>query len=336
MLNFRNSIEEYCSSIGTDALLVQGAGGNISWKEKNTLWIKASGTWLAHAKHNSIFVPIELPAMVEAIQAQQFNYLPLTQGLRPSIETMLHALMPQKVVLHLHPVEVLAHLIREDYEETLQRLLLSSIKWVTVDYHKPGPLLAEAVYEAMKGKLEVNVVFLRNHGVVIGGETIEEVDQLLRIILVSLTGPVRAAIDIKKPDALIELTRERTYKPIKEMRLHQLAQDPLLYAQVQQAWALYPDHVVFLGSHAYCFSGIEALRDIFTDDPDLYPPVIFIQNLGVWVRSDFSLTQLEQLQCYYEVLIRQPSNEQLSNLGPTQIYELINWEAEHYRKKLEV
>jgi rhamnose utilization protein RhaD (predicted bifunctional aldolase and dehydrogenase) len=46
------SVINYCSTIGRDPLLVQGAGGNVSWKEGNTLWIKASGTWLADAGSN--------------------------------------------------------------------------------------------------------------------------------------------------------------------------------------------------------------------------------------------------------------------------------------------
>jgi rhamnose utilization protein RhaD (predicted bifunctional aldolase and dehydrogenase) len=46
---FRASISAYCAEIGRDPLLVQGAGGNVSWKANDTLWIKASGTWLADA-----------------------------------------------------------------------------------------------------------------------------------------------------------------------------------------------------------------------------------------------------------------------------------------------
>jgi len=49
------SVKEFCGRIGKDRLLVQGAGGNVSWKDGNTLWIKASGKWLAHAETEEIF-----------------------------------------------------------------------------------------------------------------------------------------------------------------------------------------------------------------------------------------------------------------------------------------
>jgi len=56
----RSSVIEYCAAIGADPLLVQGAGGNVSWKESDTLWVKASGTWLKEAVQKDIFVPVEI------------------------------------------------------------------------------------------------------------------------------------------------------------------------------------------------------------------------------------------------------------------------------------
>ena len=52
----REEIEELCNKLGEDQLLVQGAGGNISWKEDDTLWVKASGTWLSKALQENIFL----------------------------------------------------------------------------------------------------------------------------------------------------------------------------------------------------------------------------------------------------------------------------------------
>ena len=46
-----------CTMFGANPLLVQGAGGNVSWKEEDTLWVKASGTWLSDASAEDIFLP---------------------------------------------------------------------------------------------------------------------------------------------------------------------------------------------------------------------------------------------------------------------------------------
>ena len=58
--NKKLSISEYCERIGSNPLLVQGAGGNISWKEGDVLWIKASGMWLIDAIKENIFVSVSL------------------------------------------------------------------------------------------------------------------------------------------------------------------------------------------------------------------------------------------------------------------------------------
>ena len=37
------------SEIGKNQRLVQGAGGNTSYKEEGDMWVKASGKWLSRA-----------------------------------------------------------------------------------------------------------------------------------------------------------------------------------------------------------------------------------------------------------------------------------------------
>ena len=103
----QKEINQFCAQLGQDPLMVQGAGGNVSWKEDNALWVKASGTWLAHADKKDIFVPVNLPDLNKSIVAQRFDASPKLIGdhqLRPSIDTIFHALMPQIIVVHLHVV----------------------------------------------------------------------------------------------------------------------------------------------------------------------------------------------------------------------------------------
>jgi len=135
------SVIKYCSAIGADPLLVQGAGGNVSWKDGDTLWVKASGAWLAEADKKDIFVPVDLKHLRVAIESGDFSVIPKLCGestLRPSIETLLHALMPHRIVVHLHTIEILAHLVRDNCQTALLSLLDSSIHWTVVDYKSLG------------------------------------------------------------------------------------------------------------------------------------------------------------------------------------------------------
>jgi len=109
MNSIQQQINVMCSELGQDHLIVQGAGGNFSWKEDDVLWVKASGTWLSQATKKNIFVSVDLKEIQHKIAQNDFEITPATldqAALKPSIETILHALMPQKFVAHLHPVDL--------------------------------------------------------------------------------------------------------------------------------------------------------------------------------------------------------------------------------------
>ncbi len=54
------SLLELSGRIGQNALLTQASTGNTSVKLGGVLWVKASGTWLAHAKQRNILMPMDL------------------------------------------------------------------------------------------------------------------------------------------------------------------------------------------------------------------------------------------------------------------------------------
>ena len=180
------TISQMCTDLGTNPLLVQGAGGNVSWKEDETLWIKGSGTWLANANDEDIFVPVNLKHLQEALAKQAFDVKPELIGahtLRPSIETVLHAFMPNRVVVHLHAINALSHLVLQDCRGSIQQICQKlSIKAAFVGYHKPGPELAQGIYKALQSVPEANVIFLQNHGIVIGADSIEGIYSVLNKI----------------------------------------------------------------------------------------------------------------------------------------------------------
>lgn len=316
--SIKKSIIEYCANIGADPLLVQGAGGNVSWKDNNTLWVKASGTWLAEAKEKDIFVPVNLSHLRDAISKNDFAVTPQLHGessLRPSIETLLHALMPQRVVVHLHAIEILAHLVRDNCQDDFHSMLDNSVTWIIIDYYKPGAPLAEAVHHALKKNPLAKIVFLKNHGVVIGGEDINEIKSTLSNLIKKLSAK---SLD----DAL-------SYLPIEDSEIHQLARHPELFKRLQSHWVLYPDHVVFLGPKAFTYPTWQALKAA-----QELPELIFIENDGTYIKPSFNKAKQLQLRCYYDIISRQKSDASLKILTHVEIAELLNWDAEQYRINL--
>ena len=146
----RETVEKFCTIIGLNPMLVQGAGGNISWKDENTLWVKASGMWMVDAEKKDIFVPVDLKNIREEIAKHNYSIdmQTLTSSeLRPSIETILHGLMPHRVVLHVHAVEILPYLVTQNYSKLLNSILEGMYNSAYVGYKNPGPDLAQAISE---------------------------------------------------------------------------------------------------------------------------------------------------------------------------------------------
>lgn len=323
----RADMEAFCAKIGADPLLVQGAGGNASWKEGDTLWVKASGTWLADAARQDIFAPVEIAPLRAAMGKGDFAAQPvaLSTALRPSIETLLHALMPQKVVLHLHAVEVLAHLVRGNFPAGLQQSLAGEdLRWVAIPYRKPGADLARAVSEGLTAVPGATAVMMKNHGLVIGGESVAEVERILQKLTTTLSTPARRPLPAHISPLPEGLARD--YQPVGDGVLHQLALDEVLFGRLARDWALYPDHVVFLGPKPLQY---ESLAD--WAGADAQGDIVFVRGAGVYGRPGLSEAKLVQLRCYHDVLTRQAPGDRLATLTPAEIADLLNWDAEKYR-----
>lgn len=341
MTNAHHDISQFCATLGKDRLLVQGAGGNVSWKEDGILWVKGSGTWLANADKEDLFVPVNLIDLNHALSLENFDVTPQVVGeqtLRPSIETILHALMPQTIVVHLHAIDALAHLVVRDSQASIQQLFKeakqSAIHTAFVGYHKPGPDLAQAIDDALKRQPNTNMIFLKSHGIVIGGNSIQEIDSLLQSITDicrSKRVPKQSPFSKMLPPVAPKCAQH--YVAFPDIEVQQLALDPILFKRLQSDWVLFPDHVVFLGSKSYtycswddCIAQESALAD--------WPELIVIENTGVFVRPDFSLAKTAQLVCYYDVISRVAPNAQLEPLDEAAIYALLNWDAEKHRQQM--
>ncbi|HEF4780132.1 class II aldolase/adducin family protein [Burkholderia multivorans] len=322
-------VAEYCAAIGHDPLLVQGAGGNVSWKKDDVLHVKASGTWLADAMDREIFVQVDLAELRLALDAGNFNVKPRPLGkttLRPSIETLLHALLPQRVVMHLHAIELLAHLVRVDAEAILQERVGNRLPWVIVDYEKPGAELARAVHGALQRRPDTQVIFLRNHGVVIGADNVDQASAAIELLceLLATQPAAHAAASTHLPRDLSD-----EYRHIDDAQVHELALHEELFHRLETEWALYPDHVVFLGARPELYASEAAFFEARA--AGALPELVFIAGRGVFARHTFNEAKTAQLRCYYDVLARQPDSDRTVCLGPAQVADLLNWDAERYR-----
>lgn len=332
-MSIKNDVIHFCQSIGRDPLLVQGAGGNVSWKDGEVLWVKASGTWLADAGERDIFVPVDLGALRVSLDAGDFDAEPKALGgasLKPSIETLLHALMPHRVVIHLHAVDILAWLVRDHSDADSGVPFPSAERADLVPYRKPGAALAQAVADRLKGRPDIGCLFLQNHGLVLGGATIAEVQQQLQEILLKMRGAVLRHARPKGVAPSVPEACGHSYVGLDDADIQSLALDESLFARLSSSWVLYPDHVVFLGRKAACYDSMDELVAQAQRSQEM-PELVFVRGVGVYVTPAFGRAQRAQLRCYYDVLVRVPEDCRIVTLTEDEVDELLNWDAEKYR-----
>lgn len=326
-----NSLRLLCADLSTDRFLVQGAGGNASYKDSNHMYIKSSGKKMADALTEEIFVKLPLRDLKKQVEKNTFSEVvklcPGERG-RASIETHLHVIFPQRYVIHLHMVESVKILIQRNWREIISNQLGDQYTWIGLNYYKPGITLAEKLNENINVK-DVDILFLQNHGIVAGSDNIDDLKRIIYDLQrkLSLSQIKKTSLDTPKDHSALAI---KDYKKILDGKYLTLESE--LFRNIQNSWAICPDHVVFLGDKPVIFNEINDLD--FGNLQKTKPPFIFIKDLGVYQHCDASLNQCEQFQFYLDVMHGIKSNADLNLLSDIDISSLLNWDAEKYRVNL--
>ena len=326
-LGFPNPPASFCRLsrlIGGDPMLVQGPGGNTSIKFGNVMWIKASGTQLSDAESASIFTPVDVESSAAEIDAGEETpgrdaRLNPEDGHRPSIETSFHAMLPWKYVFHYHSAHALAHLTSE---EGVAKALgkLSRFNPVLVPYRKPGVPLSRSIRTAIAGR-DSSVILLRNHGMIVCGNSVVEVRRL--IFETERCLQIEQGTDHEPPD---QPTKIPGWEQLPGSG--SLVKDTLLQERLVSG-SYFPDQVVFLGPKIP-----EVSAGQLQEQPVPDSLAVLVRGAGLYLRSEVPAAAREMLECLWQVLTRVPVSWQLQPLDEVEVGELTDWDAEKYRKAL--
>lgn len=177
--------------VGMEEDLVLWGGGNNSLKSRavdflgntiDVMYIKSSGSDMKS------IVPEQFPAVrLDAIaplrkrgedmtDQEMVDYLAKClidpASARPSIETLLHAFLPARAVLHTHADAILALTNTRGREETVRAILGDSV--IVVPYRRPGFRLSRDVADAFDRQPDAIGLVLMNHGLITWGDSAEE------------------------------------------------------------------------------------------------------------------------------------------------------------------
>ena len=278
-------------ALGSDFRITQGPGGNVSMKEDQILWVKASGAHMAEAKSQAIFVPVDLKDAQKRIAGGSVSFANLHKGssLRPSIETSMHALINARFVAHVHSLGSLSMGLLKD-PDIARRSARGVCEISIIPYVKPGIELAKSIEMNLNSKS--SALLLGNHGLTVWGETPQECEDLIT--------------------RLENVWRMMIKEDTKKGNRH--------WVDVIFGGMLFPDELVFLGPESFSLNPLA--QNIFELLNDTGKQIL---QKSPWV-SDF-------LKVLEEVARSGLSIEQARYLTNLECNELLNWDAEKFRKK---
>ena len=324
--------EELSQEIGNDFSIVQASGGNTSIKINNIILVKASGRKLSNAIDENIFIPLDLRHILESfnqeiIDHDDFSFKVLIKtDLKPSIETIFHAIIPNKVVLHSHPIDVISIAINKNANKLISSLL-GDFAWDFIPYARPGYPVAKLIDKSLKKK-KSNVFILENHGLIIAADSLNEAMQLQKGVLkVFNSSPRKIKLpDMKKIKEIMHLIPNS--KLPKYSEIHYLGTDANCL-ELARHNPVYPDHIVFCGKKPF-FLDPESINLNNLENVEY----LIIPDIGVLILKKESTILEIMLKTQVQIFSRIKNLKETKFLSDIQCIELINWEAEKYRKKI--
>jgi rhamnose utilization protein RhaD (predicted bifunctional aldolase and dehydrogenase) len=249
------------------------------------------------------------------------------------MEAPLHAVMPHRIVVHVHAINTVCWAVRDDGPSRLLTLL-DGLSWRWIPYIASGlPLALELRRVASSAP---DVLVLANHGLVIGADTFEAAEALLldieqRLALRPRIGPEPSWSQLERMAASASCWRV----PL-DADLHALGTDATCRA-ILGSGALYPCQVVFLGPTASIAAGgsVAHAEQNHRQRHGVSPELLIVEGSGVLVRPQMTVAQTQVLEGLCQVVRRLDLQDPIRYLTAADLAELYSADAHQYRSRVE-
>ncbi|MDR0720415.1 MAG: class II aldolase/adducin family protein [Treponema sp.] len=358
---------------GTNPDYVVAGGGNTSFKDTDFLYVKASGTKLAAATAPD-FVKMSRAALARVWQKSypmdstrreaavladmMAARAPGEEKKRPSVECLLHDILPFAYIVHTHPSLVNGLTCSQNGEAVSKELFPGSIWIPSVN---PGYILSKTVKDAMdtyraeKGK-PPELIFLQNHGVFVGADTTDKIKALYQVIDGRIAAKIKRQPDLGGKQSVYgnsdEVGRELQalagkaggFKP-EWFFSFERNNESAKYIEGAAAFkcvssAFTPDHIVYSGSDPLFIESLPALEETFkahVKRTGRIPKIAAVQGLGVFGLGNSKKTAETALELFDNTIKVSVYTESFGGplfMSKEQIDFINNWEVESYRAKV--
>lgn len=322
--------------------LIQAGGGNSSMKlNEREMLIKASGYQMADIQEGSGYSKVDY-----AMLNRFFAETPLAQitlddegtlisqctleGKRPSIETFLHSIT-DRITLHTHPMVV--NCLATGEMSQLKALFPDAL---FVDYATPGIELAKAYFTAFQksGKTACPLIFLKNHGMVVSGQTAQEVIAATEEVVCTLEKALQ--LNLGKHHVCTEIYNAYPHigNDIIVLLNHQELKT-LLAAGKRFTYDFCPDCVVYGGKRLLELTNAQPMaQQIVKHEEQFGAPIVMQYHGELYVRASSvkKAKEIESVLAFAAGVLL--SGQPVELLSEENVNRILNLDSEKYRQTL--
>jgi len=276
---------------------------------------------------------------------------------RPSVECILHALFPQKYVLHLHPALVNGITCGKN-GETSAKQIFEDIKetYLWVPLIKPGYILSKTCaklfsdHDAFYGKYPA-IVLLQNHGIFVAADETDEIDRIIEEVVSRINKKI-----IRKPaltESALVSPESIDAKNAAIINLEKLTGGSIIFLSNKEITAFTesfdtyspiskpftPDHIVYCNAYPLFIESVDDINTAFEAYVTAYnrePKIVVIEKLGVFALGKDENKAIMASELYLDTVKIAVYSESFG--GPLTLPDdftdfIVNWESESYRQK---
>lgn len=332
--------------------LIQASGGNSSVKlDSKRMAIKASGIQLADISKDSGYSIVDYSILLQYLNElvgkmstksdKEILECALLEGKRSSIETFLHAITG-RVTLHTHSVAVSILATRKGGMKILEKMFPEAL---LIEYATPGLKLAELYYKTFlnaykNGKKVYSIIFLKNHGLIISGDTAESVIELTEKVCKQIEKVI--GINNEHYRRAYELYNKfQQWEPTENKIIVKVESEAVLNIFKTYQYNIWdfqtcPDCVVFCGKKAFIYDE-KCDKDTYMKFAAKFTsPTIICYGQELYIRAESvkKAREIESVLSYSARVAAVNQGQEMALLSNEEQDFLLNWDAEKYRQKI--
>ncbi len=194
---------------------ILAGGGNTSYKDAETIYIKASGFYMDNIKEDH-FVGLNRKK-AQKIMTKEYSRDSIKRELeikndllssrvhpekkqRPSVETSVHEIINYAYVVHTHPLIINSLLCSKKAKSLCTQLCKKDV--IFIELSESGDIMTKKISSSLKKYynkkgLHPHVTLIQTHGIFVGGDSIAQIKKIYENIISRISKKIKNKIRIK-------------------------------------------------------------------------------------------------------------------------------------------